>query len=47
MDFELEYAVIRLHDIARLVEEKIGAGALSKDIRECADRLSECNKIAE
>ena len=26
MDFEIEYAIIRLHDIARLVEEKIGFG---------------------
>ena len=47
MDFELEYAVIRLHDIARLVEETLGQGELSKDIRECADRLSECNRVAE
>jgi hypothetical protein len=47
MDFELEYAVIRLHDIAKLVEETIGAGELSKDIRACADRLSDLNKVAE
>lgn len=47
MDFELEYAVIRLHDIARLVEEQIGVGELSKDIRRCADRLSDLNKAAE
>ena len=47
MDFELEYAVIRLHDIARLIEEKIGEGALSKDIRACADRLNEINKAPE
>jgi len=45
MDFELEYAVIRLHDIARLIEEKIGIGELSQDIRKCADRLSELSKV--
>ena len=44
MDFDIEYLVIRLHDIAREVEQKIGVGALSKDIRACADRLSDVNK---
>jgi hypothetical protein len=47
MDFELEYAVIRLHDLARLIEEKIGFGELSKDIRKCADRVSDLNKVVE
>jgi hypothetical protein len=47
MDFDIEYLVIRLHDIAREVEQKIGAGELSKDIRDCADRLSDCNKAVE
>jgi hypothetical protein len=47
MDFDIEYLVIRLHDIAREVEQKIGAGELSKDIRSCADRLSDCNKAVE
>ena len=46
MDFELEYAVIRLHDITRLIEEKIGIGELSQDIRKCADRLSELSKVS-
>jgi hypothetical protein len=46
MDFDIEYLVIRLHDIAREVEQKIGVGELSRDIRECADRLSDCNKAA-
>ena len=36
---ELEEAVIQLHDVARLVEKQIGIGALSEDIRNCADRL--------
>jgi hypothetical protein len=44
MDFDIEYLVIRLHDVAREVEQKIGIGALSKDIRACADRLSDLNK---
>jgi len=47
MDFDIEYLVIRLHDIAREVEQKIGAGELSKDIRSCADRLSDCNKVTK
>jgi hypothetical protein len=45
MDFDIEYLVIRLHDIAREVEQKIGAGKLSDDIRVCADRLNDCNKV--
>jgi hypothetical protein len=32
--------VIKLHDIARIVEQEIGQGQLSEDIRKCADRLS-------
>ena len=36
---DLEEAVIQLHDVARLVEKQIGIGALSEDIRNCADRL--------
>jgi hypothetical protein len=47
MDFDIEYLVIRLHDIAREVEQKVGVGELSKDIRHCADRLSDLNKAAE
>jgi len=47
MDFDIEYLVIRLHDIAREVEQKIGVGELSKDIRNCADCLSEYNKVME
>jgi hypothetical protein len=44
MDFDIEYLVIRLHDIAREIEQKIGVGELSKDIRQCATRLSDLNK---
>ena len=47
MDFDIEYLVIRLHDIAREVEQKIGVGELSKDIRACADRLSHGNKVVK
>jgi hypothetical protein len=36
---ELDIAVIDLHNIARLVETKIGKGNLSEDIRNTADRL--------
>ena len=36
----LDEAIIQLHDIARVVEEQIGVGALSEDIRNCADRLN-------
>jgi hypothetical protein len=47
MDFDIEYLVIRLHDIAREVEQKVGVGELSKDICQCADRLSDCNKVVK
>ena len=41
---ELTDAVIKLHDIARLVTESFHVkygGELSLDIRDCADRLNE------
>ena len=41
MDSDLTQAVIDLHNIARLLETKIGSGQLSDDIRKCADRLHE------
>jgi hypothetical protein len=44
MDFDVEYLVIKLHDIAREIEQRVGFGELSKDIRSCADRLSDLNK---
>jgi hypothetical protein len=37
---DLTDAVIKLHDVARLVEHQIGTGQLSDDIRKCADRLN-------
>jgi hypothetical protein len=47
MDFDIEYLVMQLHDIAREVEQQVGRGELSKNIRQCADRLSDLNKVAE
>ena len=38
-NLELVDAVIKLHDIARLVETELGQGNLSEDIRGVADRL--------
>jgi len=38
-NLELVDAVIALHEIARTVEQEIGRGQLSDDIRSCADRL--------
>lgn len=39
-DYELTEAVIKLHDIARLVEREIGKGTLSANLRQCADQLN-------
>lgn len=50
MKEQLSQAVLNLHDIARLIENDIGHGKLSEDIRNCADRLHELLqpiKIAE
>jgi hypothetical protein len=38
-NLDLVDAVIKLHDIARLVEAEVGEGNLSDDIRNVADRL--------
>jgi hypothetical protein len=40
----LDDAVIRLHEVARLIEQQIGTGQLSADVRSCADRLSDLLK---
>jgi hypothetical protein len=40
----LDQVVIKLHDLARIVESEIGVGLLSEDIRKSADRLSELLK---
>jgi hypothetical protein len=38
-DLDLVDAVITLHEVARLVEERIGTGNLSDDLRNLANRL--------
>ena len=43
----LEAAIILLHDIARSVEQQVGQGLLSEDIRKCADRLNTLLKPVE
>jgi hypothetical protein len=43
---DLESAVIELHNIARKVEQEVGVGQLSEDIRKCADRLHELTKVS-
>ena len=43
----LDNAVIKLHEIARLVEQQVGIGQLSEDIRSCADRLNDVLKPTE
>lgn len=35
----LDERVIQLHDIARQIEQEIGSGSLSQDLRKAADRL--------
>lgn len=41
----LNIAVMELHNIARQIEQEIGSGLLSEDVRKCADRLHELIKI--
>lgn len=40
----LDAAIILLHDIARSIEQQIGQGQLSDDVRNCADRLNDLTK---
>lgn len=40
MENDLEQVVIDLHNLARVVEQQVGVGSLSMDIRKCADRLT-------
>lgn len=44
MNKTLEDRIIDLHDVARQVEQEIGQGQLSEDIRDVADRLSDLLK---
>jgi hypothetical protein len=41
---KLKDEIIKLHDIARKIEQEIGKGQLSEDIRKSADRLNELLK---
>jgi|LakMenE01Jun11ns_1017448.scaffolds.fasta_scaffold7094235_1 hypothetical protein len=43
-DPEYSDAIMMLHQIARMIETKMGKGLLSEDIRDCADRLHELTK---
>lgn len=43
-DREYTDAIMMLHQIARMIETKMGKGNLSEDIRDCADRLHELTK---
>jgi hypothetical protein len=40
----MQDAVVQLHYLAGQVEQEIGQGQLSEDIRKCADRLHELVK---
>jgi hypothetical protein len=42
---QLNDSIVALHNIARIVEREVGLGNLSRDIRNCADRLN--NMIKE
>lgn len=39
-DYQQEDMIIRLHDVARSLEKDTNTKKLSKDIRECADKLN-------
>ena len=43
-NFDLDQLVIQLHSIAARIEQNIGVGLLSEDVRKCADRLSDILK---
>ena len=40
VDYKLKDSIVMLHDIARIVENKIGARAISQKIRNSADDLN-------
>ena len=42
---KLEQAVMDVHNIARLIEQEIGTGQLSLDLRDCAVRLAMLIKL--
>ena len=40
-NYDLEDAIMQLHNIARLIEREIGFGTLAQDVRKNADTLNE------
>ena len=41
-NYDLEDAVMQLHNVARTIERELGfGGTLAQDVRQCADRLNE------
>ncbi len=40
----LDEVVIKLHDLARIIEREVGQGQLSDDVRNSADRLADLIK---
>ena len=46
-DDQMADAVIKLHEIARMIESKIGQGLLSDDVRDCANRLHMISRPAK
>jgi hypothetical protein len=46
-DNQMADAVIKLHEIARMIESKIGQGLLSDDVRDCANRLHMISRPAK
>lgn len=40
----LEEVVIKLHDLARIIEREMGRGTLAHDVRKSADGLNELLK---
>ena len=44
---DLEASVILLHSIARKIEQELGIGQLSEDVRKSADRLHELIKVVK
>jgi hypothetical protein len=40
-DIRVLDAIIKLHEAAKVVEQDVGIGPLSNDIRACADRLND------
>ena len=46
-EYNIKDAVIKLHDVARIIEQEFGSCQLSQDIRRQADRTSDLLKPYE